>query len=463
MYGCRAPGPISSTAVPLLPKSQYLRTVLGLTAIIMATGMGCSAGKQTSPAAAPAEGRFTLLKTVSVEELNKILDADRADFLKEDPAGPGYRLPPVSKAANAVDVYTVEYQTSIPERGSAPVTVSGLLALPQVADQSTIPLISYQHGTLYDRYAAPSYAFADTTPSPHDHRPESYEDRYMVALFGGNGYAVMAADYVGMGVDADNGEAYLIKDASAQASFDLFRQVQSYLAGRNIKPPKVFLAGWSQGGLNTTGFLEKLESNGIQVSGAFTAAAPNDPFAAINAVLFHPLATDSPFFGPMIGQVAFSCEHYGGPAGLAKASLNPEFYPDLKSIYERSYGQPPGDPNALADMMNRWEGVPRLDFLAEELRDPAAFAASDLGRCLAANETYRQEFKAEVRMYFGTDDAIVRPRIGRLAYDYHLALNATPQAEAQSRITPFLVDGGTHRRSFITGSVAAKSWLDGMR
>jgi hypothetical protein len=437
-----------------------LRVTAGLIALVVATGTGCSADRQTSTA--PAEGRFTFLKTVSVGELNTILDAGRADFLKEDQPGPGYQLTPVSKAANAVDIYSVLYETGMPERGNERVTVSGLLALPQVADQSTIPLISYQHGTVYHRYAVPSYAFADSTPSPHDHRPESYEDRYMVALFGGSGYAVMAADYVGMGADAGNGEAYLIKGSSAQASFDLFRQVQTYLATRNIKAPKFFLAGWSQGGLNTTGFLEKLESNGVEVSGAFTAAAPNDPFAALNAALFHPLATDSPFFAPMIGQLAFSCERYGGPAGLAKAALNPEFYPDLKSIYERSYGDPPGDPNALLDMMSRWEGMPIVNFLAEDLRDPAAFAASDFGRCLAANDTYRQDFKAELRMYFGTDDAIVRPRIGRLAYDYHLALNATPQAQTQSRITPFLVEGGTHRRSFITGSVAAKSWMDSL-
>lgn len=446
-----------------MSKRPRLRAVVGVAALVVATGAGCSANRQTTPPRAPDEGGFTFFKTVSVEELNKILDAERAEFLSEDQAGPNYRLPPVSKAMNAVDLYTVRYETSIPERGNERVTVSGLLALPVVADQNAISLVSYQHGTVYDRYAVPSYAFADKTPSPHDHRPESYEDRYMVALFGGNGYAVMAADYVGMGADAGNGEAYLVKGVSAQASFDLFRQVQSYLAARNIKGPNVFLAGWSQGGINTTGFLEKLESNGVAVRGAFTAAAPNDPFAAMNAVLFHPLAGDSPFFGLMIGQLAFSCERYGGPAGLAKASLNPDFYSDLKSVYERSYGEPPGDPNALLDMMTRWEGVPRVNFLAEELRDPAVFAASDFGRCLAANETYRQEFKAELRMYFGTDDAIVRPRIGRLAYDYHLALNATPQAEAQSRITPILVEGGTHRRSFITGSAEAKSWIDDLR
>ena len=457
--------------MPVPPRIRRLRVLAGITTLVAAAATGCAAGRQTAPSpapssapsSAPTEGRFTFLKTVSVEELNTILDAGRADFLKEDAPGPGYQSPPVSTATNPVDVYTVEYQTSIPERGDAPVTVSGLLALPRVDDPSAIPLLAYQHGTVYDRYAVPSYAFSDSTPSPYDHRQESYEDRYMVALFGGNGYAVMAADYVGMGADAGNGEAYLIKAASAQASFDLFRAVRDYLTTRTITPSHVFLAGWSQGGINTTGLLEKLQSNGVTVDGAFTAAAPNDPFAAINAVLFHPLATDSPFFGPMIGQVAFSCENYGGPAGLAKASINPDFYPAMKSIYERSYGDPPGDPDALLRMMQDWDTVPRMDFLAEELRDPAGFAASDLGRCLAANEAYRQDFTTGLRMYFGTDDPIIRPRIGRLAYDYHLALNATPDAEEQSRITPILVEGGTHRRTFISGSVGAKSWMDTLR
>ncbi len=457
--------------MPTSPRIHRLTAIVGIATLLVATATGCSAGRQTATSTAPSaapplvptEGRFTFLRTVSVEELNTILDAGRSDFLKEDKPGPGYQSPPVSKATNPVDVYTVEYETSIPERGDERVTVSGLLTLPKVADPRTIPLISYQHGTVYDEYAVPSYAFSETTPSPYDHRPESYEDRYMVALFGGNGYAVMAADYVGMGADAGNGEAYLIKGSSAQASLDLFRAVQGYLASRDTTPSKFFLAGWSQGGINTTGFLEKLESSGVAVDGAFTAAAPNDPFAAINAVLFHPLATDSPFFGPMIGQVAFSCENYGGPDGLAKASINPDFYPAMKSIYERSYGDPPGDPDALLKMMQDWDGVPKVDFLSAELRDPAVFAASDMGRCLAANEAYRQDFKTELRMYFGTDDAIVRPRIGGLAYDYHLALNATPDAENQSRLTPFLVAGGTHRRTFISGSVGAKSWMDGIR
>ncbi len=417
-----------------------------------------------SPMTVRAENaQFSLLRTVSIEELNTILDRERGDFLKDDKAGPDYKLPSASKASNAVDIYRVSYETTIPERNNERVNVSGLLAIPKLSHRSQIPLMAYQHGTVYDRYAVPSYAFKTSSPSAYDHRPESYEDRYMVALFGGNGYAVMSADYVGMGDDTKHHEAYLIKGVSAQASLDLYHEVKRFLARQKIQPSNVFLGGWSQGGINTTGFLAKLESNRIPVKAAFTAAAPNDPLAALNAVMFHPLKTDSPFFGPMIGQLAFSCETYGGPKGLAKASLNPHYYTSLKSVYERSYGKPEGDPNTLRQIMLSQQNTANLDYINDSLRNPAVLAQSDFGRCLARNETYRQEFKTDLRMYYGSVDPIIRPRIGRLAYDYNLALNATPEARAQISVTAIPVPGGTHRLTFITASVDAKAWMDSLR
>lgn len=103
------------------------------------------------PSAAWAEkARFTFLKTISVAELNVILDAEREEFIKNEVpgAGPGYQKPAAPKANNAVDVYTVVYETRIPERNNEPVTVSGMLALPLLADRSKIPLMSYQRGTV---------------------------------------------------------------------------------------------------------------------------------------------------------------------------------------------------------------------------------------------------------------------------------------------------------------------------
>jgi hypothetical protein len=417
-----------------------------------------------TPLSALAEdAKFSFLKTVSIQDLNTILDAERRDFIKNEKFEDGNRLPAASKSKNPVDIYTVHYTTTIPKRNNERIKVSGLLALPKLDKRSPLPLIAYQHGTVYDRYGVPSYAFKTKTPSPHNHLPESYENRYMVALFGGDGYAVMAADYVGFGDDAKNNEAYLIKSVSAQASLDLYREVNKFLAQQRIGTSNFFLGGWSQGGINTTGFLEQLELQGVNVKAAFTVASPNDPLASVHANLFHPLKTDDEFIGPMLGQLAFSCETYEAQPGLAKESLNPTYYEKMKSVYERSYGYQPGDPYALFQIMKDWQDVSSVTFLKDALRTPAAFVNSAFGRCLAGNATYRQEFKTDLRMYYGNRDIYIRPRVARLAYDYNLALNATQLAESEVKIIPVFVKGGTHRLTFITGSVDAKSWMDSLR
>jgi hypothetical protein len=419
------------------------------------------------PSEAWAEkARFTFLKTVSVSELNTILGAERAAFINNEVpgAGPGYQQPPTPRATNAIDVYTVVYETRIPERNNESVTVSGMLALPRLADRTKIPLMSYQHGTVYNKYAVPSYAFQTRSPWPYDHRAEAYETRYMAALFAGNGYGLVAADYVGFGVDARSDEAYLIKGVSAQASVDLVADASRYLATQKITPSNLFLSGWSQGALNTGAVLQKLESQGVKVRASFTAANPNDPYAAVDGVIMHSRPTDSPWFSALISQAVFSCEKFGGPAGLAKNTLSPMVYEDSKSIYKRSYGNPGGDPEVLKTMLTNWSKQKLISFLRPELRNSGAFAASDFGRCLARNEAYRQDIQSDVRIYYGTDDQIIRQRLGRLGAEYQLVVEgAPPTAQAGINRVAIPVQGGTHRLTFMSGSVEAKAWMDRLR
>ena len=142
---------------------------------------------------------FTLLRTASVEELDRILDAERTVFLQAQKPGPGYVLPAPSKARNAVELYTVRYESKVPERGAEKVVVTGLVALPVVADRAALPLVAYQHGTVFGKYEVPSFSFQRTSPGRHPHYDGAYETRHMVAQFAGNGYALVAADYFGMG------------------------------------------------------------------------------------------------------------------------------------------------------------------------------------------------------------------------------------------------------------------------
>lgn len=389
---------------------------------------------------------FTFLKTVSASELNAVLSTERGQFL--DHTSSTIPAPPTSTATNDVDLYIVRYLSYRPDlRGAARVPVSGLLAVPAHSDYQNIPLLSYQHGTVFGPDHVPSYAFRYKNDTQYGF---AYETRYMVALYAGNGYAVMAADYFGLGDARRSKEAYMMKRSTAQVNYDLYLDVRKYLASRSISVSKFFLMGWSQGGLNTPGFLELLERRGVKVDAAVTAASPNDPFAALNAVFYHPSDRDAPWINSVIALTIFSCENYFGPQGLAKATIDPKYYLAFKSIYDRTF----------YDWSNLTLPSTFLGYLRGEFADPAYFANSDYGKCLAANETFRQEFKTPLRMYYGTKDEVIRERIGLLANDYQEAMVSTPNAPSSNKIEPIEVTGADHRMTFIFGAADARTWLD---
>lgn len=404
---------------------------------------------------------FKFLKTVKVSELNAILNQERTAFLNGVTEGPGYELPPPSKAKNDVDLYVVRYYSNSPELGGKEMLASGLLALPAGASNTKLKLMAYMHGTVFGKYEVPSFAFRQTNPTGYPHYPQAYETRYMVALFAGNGYGVMAPDYFGMGYGAALNEAYMMKQSTAQGNYDLYIDVMNFLSSKSIETSQFMLGGWSQGGLNTTGFLELLERNGVDVRAAFTAASPNDPYALLNAIAFHPTDSDARWLAALLGLTAFSCENYMGPKGLAKAMINPKYYSDMKSIYDRTYAGPMG----LLQILGKWqqEQIPFTEFFRAPFRNPTGMVKSPYGGCLEASETFRQEFKTPLHMFYGTVDEVIRPKIGLLADDYQDRITDTPDAPSASKIQAFPVEGAGHRLTFISASVASKAWMDSLR
>ena len=410
---------------------------------------------------------FKFLRTVTVAELNEILSTEREAFRQTAEMGAAYTLLPFSTASNDVDLYSVQYFSQSPDLGNGRRSlVSGLLALPKLANAGSVALMSYQHGTVWGKYEVPSYAFKTSNPDGYPHYAAAYETRYMVGLFAGNGYAVMAADYFGMGDGVRGDEAYMIKRSTAQVNYELYQDVRKFLSSRGVSISRLFLGGWSQGGLNTTGFLELLETRGVSVTATFTASAPIDPFASLNGVLYHPrtgdIPRDAPWINTILALTAFSCEKYMGSRDLARATIDPKYYRQFKTIYERSYERG-AYPNALFDWLGQWYGTPNVDYLRPAFRDPAYFADSAYGKCLAANETYRQEFRTPLRMFYGSDDEVIRPRAGRLAYEYQETLVDKGDAASTNTIVPVLVEGADHRYTFITAAPAAKAWMDGLR
>ncbi|WP_421696463.1 alpha/beta hydrolase family protein [Aestuariivirga sp.] len=409
-----------------------------------------------STAALAENAVFSLVRTVTAAELNQMLDQERAKFISGMTPGDGYELPPVSTAANGVEVYTVRYDSRIPEQDDKKITATGLLVLPVLKDRAHLPLISYQHGTVFGKQEVPSFSF-DSGNASYD---GAYETRYMAGLFAGNGYALFAADYFGMGGSAALPEAFFVKSSTQRASADLYWDVKAFLTSKGIEPGQLFLGGWSLGGLNTSGLLERLESDGVPVTATFTASAPSDPFAALSGLMFYPRAgLDAPWLNTIVAMTVFAYQNYYGPADLAATTLDPSVYDDMKAIYDRSYDGVEG----FKAIMTRLGDRPLVNYLKPELRDPARFANSRYAALLRQAETYRQNFKSPLHMFYGSQDEVIKEMIGQLAAIYQGILIGNLSDQGQNLVAAQEVKGANHRLNFVAAAPAAKAWMDTLR
>ena len=273
-----------------------------LLALLLVAALAPPALAQAAPQAVASGVRYELIARWDVAKLNQILDADTPKFF-----GTAVTYTP---ATNAVRLYRVTYNSVIPEQGNRPTVATGLLAVPEVAGTS-LPLVSYQHGTVYGKQQVPSYP---------DQSPET---QLMIAQFAGQGYLLIGADYFGMGGSTEP-EGYMVKASHQQATHDMLLAARAVLAQMKLTPTRLDIAGWSQGGFVTMAFLERLEAVGEPVTAAATASAPVDVMATLNGFLFFPRKNDADWVTTLFILSSFSFENYYRVPGLARSLIAPD-------------------------------------------------------------------------------------------------------------------------------------------
>ncbi|MCK1745925.1 alpha/beta hydrolase [Bradyrhizobium sp. 139] len=357
------------------------------------------------------------------DQLNKILQVDTPAF-----AGITATYTP---ARNAVRLYRVTYSSVVPERGNKPTVASGLLAIPE-GEGTSFPMVSYQHGTVYGKQEVPS--FPDQSP----------ETQLMIAQFAGQGYVVIGADYFGLGTSSEP-EGYMVKASHQQATYDMLMASRVVLDHLKLATPKLFLAGWSQGGFVTMAMLEKLEQSGVKVDAAATASAPLDVFVALNGFLSFPRKNDASWVNSLFILSAFSFENYYGVPGLARSLIADAYYDVSRKAYMR-------EPFTPADVPTDLHKLIRADYF-----DPQFFAASAYGRLIAQTQAYRWIVRSPVRNYYGETDEAISVGLGQLAMTYQRAIGSSnPAVDAVS------TGSTSHRGTFATAVPKWKSWFDGL-
>jgi pimeloyl-ACP methyl ester carboxylesterase len=364
---------------------------------------------------------YEFLARWDVPKLNQILQTDT-------PAFTGLKVA-YGPARTAVNLYRITYNSVIPERGNLPTTASGLLALPEGAANG-LPMLSYQHGTVYGKEQVPS--FPDQSP----------ETQLAIAQFAGQGYVVIGADYFGMGTSDDH-EGYVVKGSHQQACFDMLVASRAVLHHLGIDAGNLFLAGWSQGGFVTMAFLEKLEQSHVTVAAAATASAPVDVFVALNGFLSFPRPNDANWITILFILSSFSYEHYYGVPGLARSLINDDQYEVARKIYER-------EPIQASEMPTDLHKLLRAEYFV-----PQFFAESAYGRLVAAAQAYRWVIATPVRNYYGESDEVISVGLGQLAMTYQKAIGN----QAVEAISTGKTD---HRGTFAKAVPQWKEWFDSL-
>ena len=329
--------------------------------------------------------------------------------------------------------------------------ISGLLAVPQGA-KGAIPVISWQHGTILSfvqvpsnltLVAQPGYVLRDNV--------DSMETLFNIQRFAGNGYAVIAADYLGKGPYRDGrAEAYAVKDATVQTCSDILTAGIDGLRSLGLERSQLFLNGWSQGALNTQWLRQELQRRGAPVA----ATAVQSPFNDLNesfrfwaGAQTFPDPAGAPY--PSLPEWVSLCmivvlgsyRKYYGLEGLFQAAIKPE-YQAMATKYWGDYAfdfdpaEPfPGPTNLLVDdFFERYTAGINSRFL----------------RLLAANNAAYWEYDLPTRFFSGLADEAIHPTMAK-----------RPQGAGGRFVDGVAVKGASHRATFLASLYGADDAIAG--
>jgi pimeloyl-ACP methyl ester carboxylesterase len=486
--------------VILLPQGADLKDRLGNSVTTIGKGFGETyydkyddEGKPTGNRVVVIGAHYEYLGGRTQAELNAILNEELQDFRKPEveaieqgqaPFWEQYVTPDYPDVANDVDLYRVAYRSTIPEQGNRPTVAYGLVALPK-GTTGPLPLVSYQHGALFLKESVPSQAFSwnkdDETPfkyglSKKDFYDSCYETRLNVAQFAGKGYAVIAADYFGVGNSVEN-DGFFVKGSHQRACVDMYAAAQKLLAYHKVQVSHLFLNGWSQGGVVTQAFQEALEAKGVKISGVSTASAASNTEMFINRFIFNarpysvvnntpPGVPDGAWVAFIPQFASFSLGGYSGKTNTPLELLGGN-YEISRKFYMREFVFPP---SFTFEMNVRGEIVPvmTLDGVTRDAevskfidqkfaRDPRAFAKSTFAGLFRDIGVGKTRLESDMLMYYGSADEASPDSIATYIATWQRG------TYGKTNLDQIAVPFASHRGTFLTAVDGQLGWFNSKR
>jgi len=378
-----------------------------------------------------ADVQYQYLTTYGLNKINSIQTTELDTFLMGSTMSSSEFKGKFEKPRFSVKLYRVKYRTHVPEFGMLPVMTSGLIAIPDNGKDS-MPVISYQHGTIFTKTAVPSVP------------DECMEYKLLLTQYASQGYIVIGADYVGLG-ESDLPNSYLVKEATEQACVDMIISSKDVLSALKIKSGPLFLYGWSQGGFNTMLLTRKLEEVKIPVKATATASAPVDAAVTVNRWINNVQKADAVWLVGCASNMIFAYERYYQLNGLAQFAIRPQYYQVAKDFADFKidwFEYKKKTPATITELLNP-------DFLKT-----GNLAVTNFWKILEGAQAYRWRCKTPMINYYGESDEAIPVFIAQLAEGFHKVLgsNQTRSVSAGAK--------ADHRATHVYAVINAKPWFD---
>jgi pimeloyl-ACP methyl ester carboxylesterase len=310
---------------------------------------------------------------------------------------------------------------------------TGLVAIP-VTPTKTLPIVSYQHGTVFGREEVPSML------------ANSYETMASVAVFASQGFVVTGADYFGLGGSTQAPNSYGVPGSTEQACLDMLKAARAVMKAEGLTPSQLFVNGWSQGGYNTLRFLKRLEMAGEPVTAASTASAPTDVHLWIGRLLTNPQPGDAIWLVGCASNLMMAADSYSAP-GFAASVIRPEYMDSARRFYTFQMSWPEYAKTLPATLQ---------DYFKPEFLASFRYGTNPFWEKLDASENYRWAVQTPLRNYYGEADeaipvdiALMPSRVAKLLGTGTTAVSAGPKADHRATYLYSLTELPAWYRSFM--------------
>ncbi|MDH3652037.1 MAG: T9SS type A sorting domain-containing protein [Saprospiraceae bacterium] len=314
-------------------------------------------------------------------------------------------------AQNGIRTHKIMYLTTGID--NLPDTASGLFVLP--TDGAIKGIIAYQHGT---------------TDGPDDVPSNLNGGAALPIAYGGQGFAVCAADYLGLG-DSRGFHPYLHAATEARAGIDMLLASIEVAAAEETFFTNIFVAGYSQGGhaaMALAQAIQERETDDLWLTAAAPMSGPYD----LSGVMTDLVLTDSSysFVAYMIYVVMGYQEVYGNLYNDISDIIRPQFLEDVLSFRDDEIGLFELNDLLIEQLvLDFGASIPSKLFSEEFIEAFTNDSTFALNVALKENDTYRWIPDMPMRLFYCTADEQV-PFMNSLVAEAYMNENGAMDVQA---------------------------------